>query len=943
MYKKISKLLVVVTLINTLAFQPVSAETLIHEATTNYEITRGVYRQNIKRFTSNGWYNINVIKADLTDSNVKLDTLFNKDGISIRKTTLASATESSAVAAINADYFSPKPGTNLAHSVGPLIQNSKVISTPVDAENTDIFATFSLDKNNKPDYTYWTKDIKLIAPNGSSMPIQDINKFGWFEFLYMYDKNWGPKTLGISDTFPSITQLVVVNNKVKAINTLGKPIDIPKNGFVIEGDYKAGDFLKNNFKIGDSVKVDIKTTPNLSNLKMAVGGGSIIVKDGQVPKKFSLYKPERAPQTSIGTTRDGKQIILTTVDGRQAASRGMTPTELAALMIELGAYNALQLDSGGSTTMVSKDLGHNELEIANKYSDPNPRPVTNSIGVFTTAPKGTLKGIKIETDDANIFANTARAFTIVGYDQYYNPIIINQKSVKWSSQGVLGTFSDNYFTPSSTGNGKVIAKVNGINSSIDIKVLSSPVKLEVYPKNFPISDNPQWLGVEGFDKDGYSAFINTRNLNIDTDDIITVTDNFIRNTSGKSGVVKVSLGNVYTYFGISSPNQNTQLDGFEQNNNIFWGYPNTVSGKFSLTQEFVTEGKYSGRLDFDFSNTSGTKGAYITFGQNGYAIKSKPSKLAVSVYTESQYPQSIKGEFSDSTGKVFRTTFSSSINWTEWKDLTTTIPNNIVYPVKLNKLYVVDSNPDIKNKGVIYFDDLKAIYNNTSILKLPPSKTLPDYQNTNSLLKGGENSYRIAAYGDILKPSNPLGSDLLNKITSTINQKSSFGAFAGNISIESLNNLKVPYAADTNKFGETDYKNSKFITISARNNANNSIRLKDASQWNSLFNTLKNNNKDNVFILIDSPINGDYGFIDNLEGDLFKKTLSDYVSSSKKNVWVLYSSKTIATSNENGVKYIGISGNSVGEDLSKTASDKQYLSITVNGKEVTYKFKKLSE
>lgn len=939
MYRKAPKLLAFVTLLNILIFQSAAAETLIHEDTANYDITRGVYRQNIKRFTSSGWYNINVIRADLTDPYVKVDTLFNKDGISIRKTTLDSAAESGAVSAVNADYFSAKPGTNLAHAVGPLVQGGQVITTPVDPENTNIFAVFSLDKNNKPDYTYWTKDMRLVAPNLKSMPIQDINKFGWFEFLYMYDKNWGPKTLGNDKTFPHITQLVVVNNRVRSINTSGRPLIIPKNGFVIEGDYNAGDFIKNNFKVGDKVRVVVRTNPNWSKLKMAVGGGSIIVKDGQIPDEFSLYKPERAPQTSVGTTKDGKQLILATVDGRQAASRGMTPTELGNLMIELGAYNALQLDSGGSTTMVSRELGHGDLEIVNKYSDPNPRPVTDSIGVFSTAPQGTLKGIKIETDDTNIFANTARAFSVVGYDQYYNPVSIDPTSLKWSSQGVSGTFSDNYFTPQSSGKGKVIAQVNGVTSSVDINVLSNPVALDIYPKNFPISDKPQWLGVQGIDKDGYSAFISSRNLNIQANGIITVTDNFVRNISGKSGIIKVSFGNVYTYFGVSSPNSDIQLDGFEQNNDTFWGYPSTVSGKFSLTQEFVKEGKYSGRLDFDFSNTDGPKGAYIMLGQNGYDIKTKPSRVQVSVYTESQYPESIKAEFEDSTGKIFRTTLTSSVNWTEWKDLETTIPSDAVYPVKLNKIYVVGTDSDTKNKGVIYFDDLKAIYNDASTLRFPPSKTLSDYQEVNSLLKGGENSYRITVYGDIQEPSTPPDTDLLNRLTNTVNKTSRFGAFVGNISLDTLTNIKVPYSADNGGFSTTDFKNSKFITISARGTDNNNgIRIKDYSQWNSLFDALKNNDKDNVFILLDSPVTGDYGFSDSLEADLFKRALSDYVKDTNKNVWVLYSSNKVEKSNENGVKYIGVPGNS---SLSKALSQR-YLSITVNGKDLTYKFKNLS-
>jgi len=45
---------------------------------------------------------------------------------------------------------------------------------------------------------------------------------------------------------------------------------------------------------------------------------------------------------------------MVVVDGRQAQSRGMTQRELAELMLNLGAHYALNLDGGGSSTMVAK-------------------------------------------------------------------------------------------------------------------------------------------------------------------------------------------------------------------------------------------------------------------------------------------------------------------------------------------------------------------------------------------------------------------------------------------------------------------------------------------------------------------------------------------------------------------------------------------------------------
>lgn len=920
MYKRFIMFLLVALIINISLFEFVFAETLLYEKKSEATVSKGVIRQNIKRFTSNGWLNINVLRVDLKDPYIGLDTIFPKEGSSFRSTVLGMANDYGAVSAVNGDFFSPKPNTSLAHSIGPLVQSGKIVTTPADEENSSTFAVFGLSKRNIPSYQYWSKNITITAPNKKSMPINDINKFGWFTMLYMYDKNWGPKTIGKSERFPTLVEMVVVKNKVKSFSIASDPIDIPKDGYVITGDYEAGEYLKNNFRVGDIVKVNIKTVPNWNALKMAVGGGAILVKNGKVPSKFSHEKPESAPQTAIGTTKDNKEAIIVTVDGRQLASKGMDQYELANLMLEFGAYNAINLDGGGSTTMVSRELGHNELQIVNKHSDSNPRKVTNGIGVFSTAPKSSLSGIKIETQDINIFVNSSRAFFVVGYDKYYNPVQVDPKSINWSFEGVKGSFTDNHFHPATAGKGKVTAEVNGITASIDVKILDLPAELELYPTSFPVSEKPQWLGIVGVDKNGYRAFLHSEDITFTTKDLVTISENYIRSKNGKSGTVKASFGKVYSYFSVSA--QNKVLDNFEQNNDTFWGYPSTVSGKYSIDNKHVKEGKYSGKLEFDFSSCEGTKAAYIRFGNDGYSIDSKPAKISTWVYTPQKYTHSIKAEFVDSNNQLYRVAFVSSIDWIGWKQLETALPEGITYPVKLKKIYVVETQPDIKNKGEFYFDELCAIYNESGNIKLPPSRKLRDYQEGYPRLKNSPDSYRVAVYGNISDDS------ALSKISRLSNSLSSFTTFTNNVSEEKLD-LNVPYASN-NGFNEANYKNLKIVSISSKG-IENSIRKKDSNQWTSLFKSLKNNTADNVLVVLDSPIWGDYGFVDRYEQELLKKTLSDYVNSTNKNVWVVYSSKLSEVTNENGVKYIGI----------PDSSSKKYLCITVNDKELKYRFKRM--
>ncbi|HMB93232.1 MAG TPA: phosphodiester glycosidase family protein [Rhodothermales bacterium] len=82
---------------------------------------------------------------------------------------------------------------------------------------------------------------------------------------------------------------------------------------------------------------------------LLVGGEMRVTSDAEV--FFGTSIPEVHPRTAAGITAEGNLIVMV-VDGRQEASRGVSLEELAALMRDVGAVDALNLDGGGSSTMV---------------------------------------------------------------------------------------------------------------------------------------------------------------------------------------------------------------------------------------------------------------------------------------------------------------------------------------------------------------------------------------------------------------------------------------------------------------------------------------------------------------------------------------------------------------------------------------------------------------
>jgi exopolysaccharide biosynthesis protein len=106
----------------------------------------------------------------------------------------------------------------------------------------------------------------------------------------------------------------------------------------------------------------VSPASDLSNVFTAVTGSAIIVQKGENTGDVNqLNKAAYAnPRTAVGVSKDGRYLYLVVIDGRKPGySMGTTNHETAEVMLALGAYTALNLDGGGSTTMVKSDeQGH---------------------------------------------------------------------------------------------------------------------------------------------------------------------------------------------------------------------------------------------------------------------------------------------------------------------------------------------------------------------------------------------------------------------------------------------------------------------------------------------------------------------------------------------------------------------------------------------------------
>jgi hypothetical protein len=145
-----------------------------------------------------------------------------------------------------------------------------------------------------------------------------------------------------------------------------------------------------NFR--EHLEIDVVRLPGPTKACDAVdvvGAGPRIVRNGAVDVRDEMFAhaAKRHPRTAVALASRGT-ILFVTVDGRQAHSVGMTLEELARELVAMDATQAINLDGGGSTTMVVRD------KIRNSPSDGKERPVSDGILIYSVATQQELEDLR---------------------------------------------------------------------------------------------------------------------------------------------------------------------------------------------------------------------------------------------------------------------------------------------------------------------------------------------------------------------------------------------------------------------------------------------------------------------------------------------------------------------------------------------------------------------
>jgi hypothetical protein len=199
----------------------------------------------------------------------------------------------------------------------------------------------------------------LLNANFFQIPLDGLNRFRNEGEIILFTSCFHKTTL----TNPDGVEVIVVDGVIQSF-VKGGSSRIPENGFVVSIQEKHP--LINSFEVGMALTFStqissltkITSSDEWDSLDYIVGGTPLLlynsqrVRDFESEKTIPTFLSNRHARTAVGVLPNGNWVFV--VVDKVGVFDGMTVDELSEFMVQLGCVHALNLDGGGSSTMVYK-------------------------------------------------------------------------------------------------------------------------------------------------------------------------------------------------------------------------------------------------------------------------------------------------------------------------------------------------------------------------------------------------------------------------------------------------------------------------------------------------------------------------------------------------------------------------------------------------------------
>ncbi|MDO4511353.1 MAG: phosphodiester glycosidase family protein [Bacteroidales bacterium] len=427
-------------------------------------------------------------KIDLTNPYISFSTVMGQDHIAGTETVRSMSERKSRPGAryflgVNGDFFYTSGNTSRGESkigipIGPCVVDGEIYK----ANTNTNYTQFVLDAQNRNPIIGCTKfsgsmknaagtkvnvgGVNLVGPGSGNRVIIYNSHFFAGTDLPAGDAEITMKLAeGESFVFGKSFKMVATGTA----STAGD-MDIPADGFVIHGQGTGNDFV-NSLKEGDEVTVEFhakidgkEVYPHtmMSSWPNSLHNGEVTETEWML-EEFGTNQPV----TAVAIADEGKTIMFLTIDGRSPISSGARTTEIADLLRLLGATDAVNMDSGGSSTFYSSSLG-----VRNVPSDGSERPDGNGIFAVYTAPDdSTIASIAFVDWVAKVPKYGIYRPKFYGYNQYGLLIDTDLKGVTLSCPEKVGHIqNDSIFFGDGAGDGLITAHYGDITATVPVQI-----------------------------------------------------------------------------------------------------------------------------------------------------------------------------------------------------------------------------------------------------------------------------------------------------------------------------------------------------------------------------------------------------------------------------------------------------------------------------------------
>jgi hypothetical protein len=688
---------------------------------TTRPIAPGLDLTSFDRYDAAGWLRADALTADLSGG-VTVDYV-NSGAVTRDEPLREAVNRSGAVAAVNGDFFDIN-NSGAAQGVG--IRDGELVQSPVTGHtNAAAITADGLGRVIQVNF-----DGTATLPGGP-VAVTQFNNMVQANGIGVFTALWGsyPRQRAV-DGAGRVTEVAVTDGRVAAVASAPGTGPIPAGTTILLGRDGGADALA-ALRPGDPVTVAWKPKPSDgSSLHAAVGGGNVLVRDGVVQ---SIADPTLAPRTAVGFSADGRRMIMLTVDGRQVDSRGVTQTEMGRMMAELGAHHALNLDGGGSSTLLARKPGAPAVGVENSPSDGSERPVPNGLAIYAPKGSGRLTGYWLETASDptaapgvapvrggrpdRVFPGLTRRLTAAGYDETYGPAA---GAPRWRAVPAWhGTVDDGLFRGGAPGRSTVTAWRGGASGQLDLTVLGPLARIDSTAERVGLTreGDSGLFGVVGHDAEGNTAPIEPADLRLEYDrQLLEVTPTGDGNLAVKalaasgSALITVHVGGSSTILPVTVGLTDVPVATFDDA--AAWKFSQArASGSVSPAPGHTGSGL---RMTYDFGQSTGTRAAYAD-PPAWIEVPGQPQAFGMWIHGngKGEWP-SLHLHDAQDTQHVLR---GPLITWTGWRYVEFAVPAGVRYPVRVRRFYVAETNPAAQYASEIVIDDLVA--------KVPPTVEQP--------------------------------------------------------------------------------------------------------------------------------------------------------------------------------------------------------------------------